>query len=108
MTAYETVQFVNEFGQVIEPGAKVIVVAKGFSGNISTYQGRYLGLRRAKRWGKDIERVVCEVESTQYGWFDGDTRLSWAAAKHIGGIEYSSRKVKRVTTLWLNLIYPTT
>ena len=109
MNPYETIPFTNEFGQVIQPGQSCVIVAKGRSGGISTYRGRYLGVRRYEvSWRKEPQyNVVAEVTEEVNGYFDPDTgkKLSWTQG-YERKLEREKRTVTRITNLYLNLIYP--
>jgi len=117
MKPYQEAPFTNEFGQVIQPGQACIIVAKGYSGSISTYKGRYLGVRTyTTYWQKDKPQyqVVAEVEDKKGGYVHPTTGEVHTYAQmrklQAEGIEckYGYVPNKRITNLWLNLIYPTT
>lgn len=114
MKPYDAVPFTNEFGQVIQPGQSCVIVAKGRSGGISTYRGRYLGVRTTKNWRGPKQQVVAEVADKKGGYIHPVTGqpLSYDAklkyeAEHPGvKLQYGRRPCTRTTNLWLNLIYP--
>lgn len=114
MMPYDAVPFTNEFGQVIQPGQSCVVVAKGRSGGISRYKGRYLGVRTTKDWRGPKQQVVAEVTASKGGYIhpETDQPLSYDAklkyeAEHPGTkLSYGMRPCTRIANLWLNLIYP--
>lgn len=115
MKPYDQIAFTNEFGQVIQPGQACIIVAKGYSGGISTYKGRYLGVRTYSGWYRSQEpkyQVVAEVEDKKGGYIHPTTgevhTYDQMCKLRAEGIEckYGYVPVKRITNLWLNLIYP--
>jgi len=100
--------FTNNFNQVIQPGQKVVVVTKGYSGGINTYLGTYLGYREYKSYySKNLkQQVVCEVESEVLGkWGPDGKKLRRFTPEHAAA-SYEKRMVKRITNIWLNMIYP--
>lgn len=110
MKPFQQIPFTNEFGQVIQPGDSCVVVAKGYSGAISTYKGRYMGVRPYTRYyqkDKVEYQVVAEVDDEVYGRFHPQTgkQLRWGDPLW-SSVEYEHRTITRFTNLWLNLIYP--
>lgn len=111
MKPYDAVPFTNEFGQVINPGDSCVVVAKGYSGGISTYKGRYLGVRTYTTYYRKNDpqyQVVAEVEETYHCRVGPDGQeLEWNDPGYRDA-PMEQRIKKRITNLWLNLIYPST
>ena len=115
MKPYDITSFTNEFGQVIEPGQSCVAVAKGRSGSISTYKGRYLGVRTYTDWKGDTDRqVVVEVVDKEHGYLNPETgdlmdyyQCRDYEAAHPGvKCKHGSKPKPRITNLYLNLIYP--
>ena len=110
MKPYDTVAVTNQFGQVIQPGQSCVIVAKGYSGGISTYKGRYLGVRTYRKWSdKNEQQVVAEVEDRRFCYLlpDGTELKNPYNDPRRPEAKPTWVPCKRITNLWLNLIYPT-
>lgn len=59
-------EFENEFGQIIKPGDKVVVVASGYAHQVNIRLGTYLGIRM--RWGDkdEVDHVVVRVKGRKF------------------------------------------
>lgn len=56
--------FTNEFGQVIQPGDKIIAVAQGYNHSVSVHKGIYLGLRKSGMFKVSSVSVRYQIETT--------------------------------------------
>lgn len=94
--------FVNEFGQSIPVGAKIIAVKQGFNHTIGISEGIYLGLR-LDRNGK-VKNVAVKLKIRQYGYFlpDGSS-----ASANVAEATYGTGTVEKRVTLPRMRIYPT-
>jgi len=104
MKPYEQLPFTNDFGQIIEPGNRIVVVTGGRSSTVNTYEGVYLGCRTSKDWrGNPRVETVVEVKDTSYGYFDKTT----GAKCHWDSPNSEHRKFDgfRQATLWCNRIF---
>jgi Tfp pilus assembly protein PilP len=68
--------FTNEFGQVIQPGDKIIAVAQGYQHSIKVRNGIYLGLRRDQNGKVSSVSIRYKVKDTKYVNAKGNT-CSW-------------------------------
>jgi hypothetical protein len=58
--------FVNEFGQVINPGDKVIAVSDGYNHEVKVRQGVFSGINYDDRGRETSVRVIVEVYRYDY------------------------------------------
>jgi hypothetical protein len=85
MVTISNVSFTNEFGNVIQPGDTVIVVAERYK-SVSIKQGRFIGMNG--------RRAVVEVKSRRLVWDDSSYK------------KYHYEDYMRRSHLFRNRIYP--
>lgn len=66
--------FTNEFGQEIQPGDTVVMVASGYNHSVRIRRGTYVGLREDRRG--DVESVVVKYPTTVTRWAS-DYKSHW-------------------------------
>lgn len=129
------VQFENSLGQTLNPGDQVVIVTTGYSHQVGTYLGKYLGLHKnggvqcekqveTRFWVfKDTgERVPTSYFNAKYAeqnafstkwraanpgqWnYYSDPEYKTIEEKYMSPIELKSEFVPRRTTLQLNRVY---
>lgn len=93
--------FTNEFGQTIEPGDKVVVIAEGYSHRIYRYLGTFV--RMSKSGYPQVE-----VLSKKYMWVNKETgkELQWFPyGQRRDNWEHQCREVPRLGTYAAGRIY---
>lgn len=94
--------FLNEFGQIIQVGAKIIAVRQGYNHSIGICEGIYLGLRRDKT-GK-VKNVAVTVKCRQRGYFLPDGA---EADSNVADATFGYGMIDKRMTLPRKRIYPT-
>jgi hypothetical protein len=71
------VEFKNDLGQVIKPGDEVVIVTTGYSHQVSTNKGTYLGLVNGGA------SIVKQVRSSYYAFKDSGERVPYSWFKEM-------------------------
>lgn len=106
MKEYLKESFTNEFGEVIEPGDRVIAITMGYSGSISRYEGVYLGKRVYTNYRKEpqYQTIVQVTEKVSAKWTPEGKKMGWYHPDY-RDTKYETRMQTRITTLHNNYIY---
>lgn len=106
-SVFQAIPFTNHFGQVIEPGEKVVCVSQGYNHSIGVRIATYLGAN-IRADGK-VASVQVQAETSVGGyWRQDGTRATYQQAQLDDTISnYERRTVPRKVSLPRKRIYPT-
>ena len=110
----EVVEFTNDIGQVIKPGDEVVIVTTGYSHNVSTNKGTYVGLTNGgasiikqvksryyvlKSTGERINNTWFNQIYKEQDAFREAKNLTYSSYRYYGDPEYNA-----IRSRWMDLV----
>jgi hypothetical protein len=96
ITPFDEIPFTSSRGDTFNPGDSMIALTRS-TGQPGLNVGKYLGVRKTSRWGRDHVNVVMEVQRDNIKFVDEndveyDYNAEWKELPHPHGVRYGTHE----------------